>query len=199
MECSFKTFATRIAVGAISGFIFVSTAQADHLSRTDAMAFAKCLPEFQEAGERLEKSGQLKVINDEMDGLKVTDGKLKMYSAPMARLKEVLPATYAEFDGIAKTCGMGSITKLTSVGDRVMAAYLSRLMPPETAQQLSAMSPEMMATMPPPAQQSFAMIRALDNVPDADKKLLDAELVALLDKHTGIKGDLDNAPGLFGQ
>lgn len=172
---------------------------ASDLSTAQARSFAACLPQFNEAGEKLEKSGALKIINDEMDGLRIKEGKLRIYSAPMARLKDVMPSVYSEFNDLAKACGMGSVSNFADIGDRVMAAYLARQMPPGTAEQLKALTPEMMAMMPPAAKQGFEMVRALENVSEADKNALDKEIIKALDKMTGNAGKKGKVPSILGQ
>ncbi|MEL6790157.1 MAG: hypothetical protein AAFO78_06240 [Pseudomonadota bacterium] len=192
-----KWFATIIA--AFVGVAATAGAHAQGLTSKDASAFAKCLPAFQEKGEAMDKAGTLDAINAESQGMMIVDGKMKMFSVPMARMKSQLPGAYGEFNAMAKGCGMGSAANFAAVGDRVFAAYMASKMPAEMTAQIAALTPDMMAMMPPAAQQAFALIEALENVPDTDKAALTPETVKALDDVTGFDGEFEQAPSLFGK
>lgn len=174
-------------------------ANANALSAEQARAFASCLPQFYEAGERAENNRALKAINNELDGSRIIDGKLKMFSMPMARLKQMKPDIYADFDGMAKSCGMNSVKNFADIGDKVMAAYMARNMPPEATAQLAQLTPEMMAMMPPAARQGFAMMEVLENVPEADKNALDEETIKAIDIATRNSAKRGKIPSIVGR
>ncbi|MEL6379770.1 MAG: hypothetical protein AAFQ29_08365 [Pseudomonadota bacterium] len=182
-----------------TGLAVTVAARAEGLSSKDALAFAKCMPSFQAAGEALDKAGKLDTINGQTQGMPVVDGQLKMFSVPMARMKTVLPDAYKQFNGLAKDCGMGSVTNFATVGDKVFAAYMASKLPPEISSQMAGLTPEMMAMMPPAAREAMKMMEAMENVPAADKAALTPETVKLLDEVTGFDGALEQAPSLFGK
>ncbi len=179
--------AIRCAVTAVLGLSLAvgagdeARAQEASFETIHAKTFAMCLPKMNSLADRLRTEPEAEKIFDSTEESPIKDGKLQVYSGPLTQLREIAPQAYSQVEDEAKGCGFESAVTFGDLGDKVMAAYLARKIPPGTAQQIAQLSPDMIQLMPPGAKQGFAMIKALDSVSEADKANLTDEVMGLID------------------
>ncbi|MEL6362163.1 MAG: hypothetical protein AAFR21_13880 [Pseudomonadota bacterium] len=151
------------------------------LTTADAKKFTASLPAATELGEGFKEKG-VDLFNSTEPKL-AADGTFKPYSTLLLEMKDAHPAEYRQVNAMAKSAKFSNAVEWASVGDRVMLAYIADKMPPNAGAMMSAMTPEMMAMMPPETraklETSKAVMSAVDNVPQADKDALEPVMADL--------------------
>ncbi len=172
------------SIGVVAAlFALISTAvAADALTEDEVRRYAGILPDLSALGEEMEKRG----VKEFSEDFQLKEGEnFTPYSTPLARLKKEHPAEYKKVNALAKKHKFADAADLASVADRTMLAYMALNMPPEAAAMSAAMTPDMLAMLPPETQAQYktglVMIKAAQNAPQADKDVVDP-LRPLLEK-----------------
>jgi len=153
------------------------------LTEDIAMRFVETLEPTMALGDELEASGggeALKIKNNPKKG-----EPFKPYSSAVDAMKKELPNAHKKLDKIVNAQGF-TAESWGNAGDRVIAAYIAHKMDvesPGAIAQMRAMDPSLLAQMPPNIRAQFesslAMVEAIENVSDADKKAILPSLAAL--------------------
>jgi hypothetical protein len=184
----------RMIIAAASAFVLLiagaSAAEQTPLTENQAKRFVASLDSVDAMHERLEAEGKI-------DNLKIatkpkSGEAFKPYSKAVTALKDKYPADHARLAKIVKTHGF-SAKDWADAGDRVMIAYMALKMQeedPRTMQMMETMDKSMLDMVPPEMraqlESTFAMMEAVKNVSEADKRAVapvKAALDAYMDKN----------------
>ncbi len=173
---------TSVLMCIISFFLVETAAKAGSFTTENAKTFALCLPDMNRLVQKLHSDSKVSSLFDEDNLSPLHEGKFRAFSRPLEKLKLVSPPAYKDVNEQAKLCGIESAEVFAHLGDRVMAAYVSKKMPPNMAAQMAQLTPQMQKMMPVEAKQAIAMMKALENVPEEDMAALTDDVVLMLDK-----------------
>ncbi len=159
-------------------FVFASaSAEAEKpLTEDAAKRFLASLESTDRLGEELRESGKMDRL--QIDTTPKAGEEFKPYSRSVAKLKELYPGDYKKLSAAVKPHGF-SAKSWGETGDRVVTAHLAVKLQeenPDEMAQFKNMDKSMLDMMPPEMRDringTIAMMEAIDNTPEADKKAI---------------------------
>lgn len=172
---------------AFTAFVFAPAAfAAQELTPAQVEKFIGTMDDVQALSDSMGKDGKNQVISEKLKEAQ-PGGDFTPYSRAMDVMKAEFPDDYKKLGAAVKKQGFASQQEWAETGDKVMAAYISSRIDPETKTRMAAMKDQLNTDaakqMPPEAvaqiKQTMAMMETLDKVPQADRDAIAPHSAAL--------------------
>lgn len=169
---------------ALAGFS-VSAQAAQKLKSDDVAKFVAAIPDVEAFSDQLEKEGKDKALEAAVKPGD-NDKEFAPYGKGVGMLKEKFPDDYKKLNDAVAKQGFKKPEDWASTGDSVMMTYMAIKIEeqnPDAAKQLSEITPEMKAKMPPEALQQMEraqkMMKMVAAVPAANKEAVKPHMAGI--------------------